>query len=349
MFQPHYIITAKLLDNIKRIALSVTELNRRHFSKVVLLDFERRAREVSAHSSTSIEGNPLPLTEVKKIMKHAPEHARDSEREVLNYNRALERLNTLIQQRNESFDLKLILDIQKTVTTGLIDRLRAGKLRREPVFVNNPKTRQPIYFPPDHQDVPRLIADLLAYVSENKSTLDPLIVSGIFHKQFVIVHPFIDGNGRTARLATKVLLAGMGLNTFNLFSFENYYNQNVTKYFQNVGLIGNYYDIKDNIDFTSWLEYFTEGIIDELLRVGDELAKSNNTPAATLQTHHHRIINYIKKNGFIKDSDYARLTARARPTRNLDMKKLIGLGIIEKRGRGKATYYVLKGKDEGSE
>src|SRR3989338_5555044 len=342
MFQPHYIITAKLLDNIKRIALLVTELNRRHFSKVVLLDFERRAREVSAHSSTSIEGNPLPLTEVKKIMKHAPEHVRDSEREVLNYNRALERPNTLIQQRNESFDLKLILDIQKTVTTALIDRLRAGKLRLEPVFVNNPKTRQPIYFPPDHQDVPRLIADLLAYVSENKSTLDPLIVSGIFHKQFVIVHPFIDGNGRTARLATKVLLAGMGLNTFNLFSFENYYNQNVTKYFQNVGLVGNYYDIQGAIDFTSWLEYFTDGIIDELLRVGNELAKSNNTPATKLQSYHHAVVNYIKKHGFIKDSDYSQLTARARPTRNLDFKKLIELGLIEKQGKGKATFYVLK-------
>ena len=52
-------------------------------------------------------------------------------------------------------------------------------------------------------------------------------------------HPFIDGNGRTARLATKVLMANMGLNTFNLFSFENYYNQNVAKYYDE-SLLGNY-------------------------------------------------------------------------------------------------------------
>jgi len=342
IFQHSYTITTRLLANIKRIAELVTELNQRHFSKVVLLDFERKAREISAHSSTSIEGNPLPLTEVKRIMKHRPEHIRDSEREVLNYNQALMHLNTLLQQNKNSFDLKLILDIQKTVTAGLIGKSRSGKLRQEPVFVNNPQTRQAIYLPPDHQDVPQLIDNLLEYINANRTKIDPLIIAGIFHKQFVIIHPFIDGNGRTARLATKVLLAGLGLNTFNLFSFENYYNQNVTKYFQNVGLIGNYYDLKDKIDFTSWLEYFTDGIIDELLRVGGELAKSISTPATTLQSHHHVVIDYIKKHGFIKDSDYSKLTARARPTRNLDFKKLIELRLIEKQGKGKATYYVLK-------
>lgn len=349
IFQPRYTITPRLLANIKRIALLVRELNHKNFSKVVLLDFERRAREISAHSSTSIEGNPLPLTEVKKIMKHKPEHERDSEREVLNYNQALMYLNMLLEQdKNTStptFNLKLILDIQKMVTANLIGNHQSGKLRQEPVFINNPHTRQPIYFPPDHSDVPELLNDLLRYINLNKTKIDPLIIAGIFHKQFVIIHPFIDGNGRTTRLATKVLLAGMGLNTFNLFSFENYYNQNITKYFQNVGLVGNYYDLKDVVDFTLWLEYFTDGIIDELLRVGDELKSSTSTPANSLQPYHNKVIDYIKKHGFIKDSDYAHLTERAKPTRNLDFRKLIGLELIEKTGKGKATYYVLKNKN----
>lgn len=342
MFLPRYTITPALLANIKRIIMLVAELNRKHFSEVVLLDFERKARSISAHSSTSIEGNPLPLTEVKKILKHTPEHIRDSEKEVLNYNRALITLNTLTKQDNTRFDLALILNIQKTVTDGLIHEFRSGKLRQEPVFVNNPQTRQSVYLPPNHQDVAGLVDELLRYVNKNKDRLDPLIVAGIFHKQFVIIHPFVDGNGRTARLATKVLLAGMGLNTFNLFSFENYYNQNVSKYFQNVGLIGNYYDLKEGVDYTSWLEYFTDGIIDELLRVGNELSKINISPASQLQPHHRSILDYIKNHDFIKDSDYARLTKRAKPTRNLDFKKLINLGLIQKQGKGKATYYILK-------
>ena len=342
MFNPKYTITSRLLSNIKRITELVTELNGRHFPDVVLFDFERRAREVSAHSSTSIEGNPLPLTEVKRLIKNAPENVRDSEKEVLNYNNALVYLNELVNQGDVSFDLELILKIQKMVTDGLVNKFNSGKIRLEPVFVNNPRTRQAIYFPPDHQDVPQLMKELLEYIKENKRKTDPLILAGIFHKQFVIIHPFIDGNGRTSRLATKMLLSNMGLNTFNLFSFENYYNNNVSKYFQNVGLVGNYYDLKDEVDLTSWLEYFTDGIIDELLRVGKLLEKETATPATSLRFYHQQIFDYIAENGFITDREYAKLTNRAKPTRNQDFNKLIDLGLIERLGKGKATYYKQK-------
>lgn len=342
MFKPKYTITNKLLANIKRISEIISDLNNRNFSRVVLLDMERRARVISAYSSTSIEGNPLPLTDVKRILKNNPENIRDSEKEVLNYNKALVELDALIKTNKEIFNTKLILKIQQTITTGLIEKFRCGKIRQESVFVNNPKTNQTVYLPPDHQDVDNLLEELFLYLNENKDIVDPLILAGIFHKQFVIIHPFIDGNGRTARLATKVLLAKMGLNTFYLFSFENYYNQNVSRYFQEVGVLGNYYEIKDKLDFTSWLEYFTDGIIDELLRVVKELEKEINSPDKELKEYHLKIINYIKKKGYITDRDYSVLTKRAKATRNLDFKKLIADGIIEKVGKGKATYYKLK-------
>jgi Fic family protein len=342
MFSPKFTITNKLLGNIKRIAEIITSLNNRSFSKVVLLEMERRAREVSAYSSTSIEGNPLPLTDVKKILKNKPEFIRDSEREVLNYNKALTELNKSIKVGNISFNVGWLENIQKTVTDGLMEKFRSGQIRKEPVFVNDPKTQKTIYWPPDHQDVVPMLKDLFDYLKEKNHLIDPLILAGIFHKQFVIIHPFVDGNGRTSRLAIKVFLAKMGLNTFNLFSFENYYNQKITRYFQEVGLAGNYYELENKIDFTSWLEYFTDGIIDELLRVSKELEKENASPETTLKDYHQKIIAFIKKNGFITDKDYSTLTDRAKPTRNLDFRKLIELGIIEMIGKGKATHYKLK-------
>ncbi|MFA5644584.1 MAG: Fic family protein [Patescibacteria group bacterium] len=342
MFNPKYTISNKLLANIKRITGLIVDLNNRSFSDVVLVELEKRAREISAFSSTSIEGNPLPLTDVKMILKNKPEHVRDSEKEVLNYNKALVDLNVLINAGKVVFNTGLILKIQKTITDGLIEKYRCGQIRQESVFVNNPKTRQTIYLPPEQSDVTSLLDELFNYLSENKNIVDPLILAGLFHKQFVIIHPFIDGNGRTARLATKILLTQMGLDTFNLFSFENYYNQNVSKYFQEVGILGNYYDIKDEIDFTSWLEYFTDGIIDELLRVGKELDKESVSPERELKEHHQKIINYAKEKGYITDREYSKLTKRAKPTRNLDFRKLIERGIIEKIGKGKATYYKLK-------
>lgn len=342
MFDPKYTISPKLLENIKRISTLIFELNNKRFSKIILADLEKKAREISAHASTSIEGNPLPLTEVKKILKSRPEYIRDSEREVLNYNETLLWLNEFIKKERVGFDLLLILRIHKNVIKGLQPPYRCGTIRKEPVFVNDPQLRKTVYWPPNHQDVQRLLKELLNYVRENRTALDPLIVAGIFHKQFVVIHPFIDGNGRAVRLATKVLLARMGIDTFNLFSFENYYNQNISKYFRYVGERGNYYDLCKHIDFTPWLEYFTDGIIDELLRVSKILQTESITPETILQSHHHIILEYIKKNGFITDKIYSTLTQRAKPTRNQDFNKLIELGLIERLGKGKATIYKLK-------
>jgi Fic family protein len=339
MFKPKYTISHKLLANIKKIAALAAELNSRAYPKVVLMAMERTAREISSHSSTSIEGNPLPLTGVKKILKNRPANLRDSEKEVLNYNQALEDLNLAISKGKLSLDLKLILAIQKKIMNGLLAKYRCGQFRTEPVFVNDPRKRATIYWPPDQQEVEPLMTDLISFIHHNTSSVDPILLAGIFHKQFVVIHPFTDGNGRTARLATKVILAAMGINTFNLFSFENYYNRNVIRYFEKVGVFGNYYDIKEKLDFTDWLEYFTDGIIDELLRVGKELAAATVSPKTTLLSYHQTIINYIKEHGYITDKQYAGLTKRAKATRNLDFKKLISLGLIKKYDQGKATYY----------
>lgn len=342
MFTPKYTITDKLLANIKQINALVSELNSKRFPNVVLFELERTAREVSSHASTSIEGNPIPLTEVKKILESRPAHARESEKEVLNYNEALEYLNKKLEGGHVVPSLELILKIHKLIMKDLLRQSDIGSLRKRPVVVNDPRTGATVYLPPDAHEVKSLMTELVNFVSQKRKEIDALILSGIFHKQMVLIHPFVDGNGRATRLTTKALLAQMGLNTFNLFSFENYYNKNVTRYFQFVGEQGDYYDLEDKIDFTPWLEYFTEGIIDELLRVRGILPRAASSPETQLQKHHLRLLDFINKNGFIKDSDYAKLVERARATRILDLKKLVELGMIERKGKGKATYYVLK-------
>lgn len=342
MFKPKYTISQKLLKNIKRIAELASELNSRNFSKLVLIDFEKSAREISSHSSTRIEGNPLPLTEVKKILKHTPENIRDSEREVLNYNEILIKLNEKVKNKNIQIDLEMILHIQEKVTNGLIEKWRSGHFRVEPVVVNNSATREVAYLPPESQDVLQMASDLVSFIQENQNIVDPLIIAGIFHKQFVIIHPFVDGNGRTARLLTKILLAKMGLNTFNLFSFENYYNKNVSKYFETVGEFGNYYEICGKIDFTLWLEYFTDGVLDELLRVLGELEKTVEPPELILSPHLQKLIGFMKTRNIFQDRDYAKLTTRSKSSRNLDFNKLIELGIIERLEKGKKSYYKIK-------
>lgn len=340
MFNPKYHISPKLLKNIKQITLLVDGLNHKKYSEVVLIDYENKARALSTFASTSIEGNPLPLTEVKKILKNRPQNLRDTEKEVLNYNQALIDVNQYIK-KDLKLDEKFILNLHKMIMKDLLPKFSCGKWRKGPVFINDPRTQKTIFLPPDHADVDKFIKQLLKFIEKNQSELDPILLSGIFHKQLVLIHPFVDGNGRTTRLATKLLLSKLGIDTFHLFSFENYYNQNVTKYFQHVGEHGDYYDLEKNIDFTKWLEYFSDGIIDELLRVQKDITILDITPDNILEKHHHIILNYIREHGHITDKIYSKLTERAKATRALDFKKLSGLGYIIRLGKGPATIYKL--------
>ena len=344
MFEPKYEITHTLLEYIKRIYSLTQALNQRRFPHTVLVELQRDAEAVSSFASTSIEGNPLPLTDVKRILKNRPKNIRDSEREVLNYNEILKDINRKLAKAVLPITWSLILQIHKKVTHKLLPAFQSGKLRVDPVFVNDPRSGKTIYYPPDAKHVPALINELIHFVDTNKSKIDPLILAGLFHKQMVIIHPFMDGNGRTTRLLTKILLADMGLNTFNLFSFENYYNQNVTRYFQTVGVVGDYYDLAGKVDFSAWLEYFAGGIIDELLRIEKILPRAALSPRDELQSYHRQIIESINEKGFITDREYAKLVPRARQTRRLDFNKLIELGLIQREGKGKNTYYTLKEK-----
>jgi Fic family protein len=232
-----------------------------------------------------------------------------------------------------------LLEIHQGVTRELLPAHQSGRFRQEPIVVREPGRGEIVFLPPNDQDVEKLIDELLTFVAAKRVELDPLILAGLFHKQFMIIHPFMDGNGRTGRLATSLLLRDLGLSLWKLFSFENYYNQNVTRYFEFVGEMGDYYEITGRIDFTPWLEYFAEGILDELLRVQKVIIQTRATPAQELKPYHRQILAYIDEHGFITDRDYARLTERAKATRNLDFNRLIDMGLIVRKGRGRGTYY----------
>jgi len=337
MFRPTYFVTTELLAVIQQITVRVHELNKRRLPDVIHAQLLHDAQVSSTYASTTIEGNPLPLTDVKRLLKEKPAHIRKTEQEILNYNQALQQLTTDPIKLTE----KKLLAVHRTVTQELIPDHQSGAYRREPVVIRDPRTEEIVYLPPDHSEVPRLMGVLLDWIRSDRNTLDPILLAGLFHKQFVIIHPFMDGNGRTARLATQILLAGMGLNLLPLLSFENYYNRNVSRYFRQVGVYGNFYDLAAGLDFTPWLEYFAEGILDELKQLEKRL-ESGQAPEFSLQPHHRIILEYIDAHGFIRDREYAQLVTRAKATRVLDFKKLMEMGLIERKGTGRSTYYVRK-------
>ena len=342
-WQPKYIITDKLLLTIREIGESIGELKSFKLTDKTLAELELKARELSTYASTSIEGNPLPLTDVKRLLKTQKEQIRDTEKEVLNYNKALKSLYSSIRSKKFKLNITTLEKIQKQVVSGLMENsIDCGHLRQAPVVIRNPKKLDEIVFiPPDAKDVKTLLKELMTFIDKNIGKIDPIILAGVFHRQCVIIHPFMDGNGRTTRLVTTAILGKAGLDLFEIFSFENYYNQNITKYFKAVGLEGDYYDLKDKVDFTVWLEYFADGILDELQRVRKTLPDTLSSQPR-LEPHHKQILNYINEHGSITQREYGAISERSLASRKLDFEKLLDLGLIEAKGIGRGTYYVEK-------
>ena len=248
---PNYTISNKLLSTIREIGESLGELKSFHLSDQDLAELVIEARELSSYASTSIEGNPLSLTDVKRLLKTRKEHVRDTEREVLNYNKALQSLYADVRSGKFKLSIKTLEKIQGQVVHSLMDNpAHSGALRQAPVIIRNPrKIDEIVFIPPDSKDVRKLTSDLFKFIEGNIGKIDPIILAGIFHRQCVIIHPFIDGNGRTTRLLTTAILGKAGLDLFEILSFENYYNRNIMRYFKAVGLEGDYYDLKDHIAF----------------------------------------------------------------------------------------------------
>ncbi|MGI9228887.1 MAG: Fic family protein [Gammaproteobacteria bacterium] len=328
---------------MRRIGEALGEIKSLGLNRRSLAALKLEARELSTYASTSIEGNPLPLTDVKRLLKKRSKHVRATEKEVLNYNQALQSLYKSIPAGKFSLSLQTVESIQGQVVAGLMENeADSGHIRRDPVVIRNPRKLDEIVFiPPSAKDVKGLMRDLLAYIDNNIDQVDPIILAGIFHRQCVIIHPFMDGNGRTTRLVTTAILGKAGFDLFEIFSFENYYNQNITQYFNAVGLQGDYYELRDTIDFTHWLEYFAEGILDELMRTRKALP-DKTPPPPKLETHHKLIMDYIDKHGSITQREYRELSPRSPASRKLDFRKLQKLGLIKAKGTGRGTYYVKK-------
>lgn len=339
MFDPRYTIRPRLLRSIREIGETLGMIRASNLSDSRLARLTHAARALSAHASTSIEGNPLPLTDVKRLLKQAPAQARDTEREVLNYNRALEWVQARVKARNFELTTDTFETVQGMVVDGLMENpFDVGHIRQKPVIIRDPRVADStVFLPPDHDDVPSLCDAMFDYLRTNLSELDPILLAGIFHKQAVIIHPFMDGNGRSTRLMTTGILGMTGLDVFPIFSFEEYYNRNVTRYFQMVGEQGDYYDLKGGAEFSNWLEYFAEGILDELKRVQKTLPQR----PPRLEPHHQKILDHIETNGSITQKEYGELSSRSLASRKNDFARLVELGLIQQVGGGRSVHYVL--------
>lgn len=195
---PPFEISNEMLKKVSDIMEKIGKLD--SFTNLDKTPYLRKQTKInSVHSSVAIENNPLSLEQVKDVIngKLVIGEQKDIQ-EVKNAYKAYEMLKDINPYSID--DLKKV----HGVMTFLVEEV-SGEFRTssEGVFDDNGNC---IFVCPPGDRVNSLMNDLFEWLNENKDTIHPLILSSIFHYEFVFIHPFTNGNGRTVRLWQNSIL-----------------------------------------------------------------------------------------------------------------------------------------------
>ncbi len=197
-YVPPFEITNKMLELVASIMKKIGNLdNYKDLNKMPIL--RRNNRIHSIHSSLAIEDNSLSFKEVKDIIDGKSVIGNQKEiQEVKNAYKAYELMPEINPYSLK--DLKKIHGIMTFLTVEDAGEFRKGD---EGVFDGDVC----IHICPKPEMVNSLMEELFNWLKENKDIIHPLILSSVFHYEFVFIHPFSDGNGRTVRLWQNILLS----------------------------------------------------------------------------------------------------------------------------------------------
>ncbi|MCU7209644.1 Fic family protein [Turicibacter sp. 1E2] len=181
--------------------------SKRPLSREVLMNLKKYFDVEFTYNSNAIEGNTLTITETKVILedgltigggKSLREHL-----EVLNHKEAIDYVQDVV---SKEFDLseRVIRDLHHIILKS-IDNSNAGVYRKANVLISGSMHRPPEYFLVEDK-----MKELLDWYHENKETMHPVKLAALFHFKYVYIHPFLDGNGRSARLLMNLILLRNG-------------------------------------------------------------------------------------------------------------------------------------------
>lgn len=347
MFKPNFTITPAILSDIAQIAETKSLVEHSRILPLNEAKLQREAIVRMAHTSTSIEGNPLQEYQVDRVLSGFSIAADEkSILEVKNYQQGLLQIEKWAKGK-KTLTLNTILELHEVLMKGLLPKDKTGHFRPGPIYIvddlgdGREKLR---YSGPDAKKVPFLINELLSwYYSKETASIHPLIKAGIFHLQFVLIHPFSDGNGRMTRLLATYILYVNGWDFRKVIVPDDYYNRDRQDYYNSLSSAHDAHFPKDK-DMTSWLEYFTKGFLYEAQKVKDllgSLAFGEGEEPTYLDKDEIKLVDYLTITGRITSKDAQEVLGIPKRTVQFKLKGLVDKGLIKSKGAGPSIYYTL--------
>lgn len=226
MYSPPFSITNEMVSLISEIADKLGRINNyKEFESKPHL--RRNNRIKSIHSSLAIEANSLSMDEVRAVVNGKAVIGPQKEiQEVKNAYSAYEQIDSF-----DPYSVEEMKRLHGMLTKFTVDESGSFRRGEEGVFDGD----RCIFMAPPAHLVPQLMDDLFGWMNRERDSVHPLILSSVFHYEFVFIHPFADGNGRMARLWQTALLA-MWKPVFqylpiesNIYKFQTEYYDAISK------------------------------------------------------------------------------------------------------------------------
>ena len=356
MYEPNVTATAKLMDRLREIEDIRQLLRTIPVLPIVEEHIQRKALVETVHYTTRIEGNPLDIRTVEKLGVYPflkPNIQRPHEQEVLNLYKVMEFIRYVADQADIPIDEEVIKQIHAFVVRDIPSQGPPSVYKKKPNEIVHQATRERIFMPPSPGDTVRLMSDLSTWLSRTPLALHPVIAAGLAHLELVAIHPFDDGNGRTARALADLVLYRYGYTFRYLFSWVAQVGINMGTYHQSLSqALGPEYGA--NVDPTLWLEYFAESVAKSLLEKKSELFRIRETFISAYNLGGERglsrdqveAIMFAAVYGFVTTGIYMRARKLSRSTTVKRLNELVQAGIMKQVGKGRSVRYVVVPTEE---
>ncbi len=253
-------LSNEILKRISAIDQNKFSVNTVTIPAITANKLRKNSKKKSSFASNKIEGNPLSEEQASSaIERDSHKHFLKPEQEIRNCFLALNFLEEKAKNKIP-FSVQLILEVQALVEKGASKEkigLRGAMPPGTLFAVYDSETGNADYIPPEHTEIPKLLDELVDYV--NTTDDHPLIVAAVVHYQLVTIHPFEDGNGRTARLMSGYVLDLNGYGFNGIGSLDEFFAYDTDEYYASLqmGLPALYYSGRENPPHPEiWINYF---------------------------------------------------------------------------------------------
>lgn len=337
-FEPKYLITPKIASHLLRIEAAKEKILHLPLTPTILSSLRETARLYTTHYSTMIEGNRLKPSQIETVLKHQghfPGRERD-EQEIKGYYAALSQVEQWAAA-HESITEKKIQMLHALVMSEGKTKIKPTPYRDGQNVIRDGRTRAIVYMPPEAKDVKNLMQAMVRWIHQIRDLPCP-IIAAIAHYQFATIHPYYDGNGRTARLLTTLVLHLGGYDLKGLYSLEEYYARHLGAYYDaiSIGDSHNYYMGKADSDITKWIEYFIEGmavvfenVLKRMGEMGDPGSLDQSALLKTLDPRQRKALELFQKSSVITSRQVGELFGFKPRTSSLLCATWVKKGFLE--------------------